>query len=100
MSEQKTYDQRVREIAEEMYNSHPEEVCFRWEGCARQHQSIEDFLPAAHIAVKYMAEEFEAGYNYACIPCDDPENGGPYIIFGQESRGLIPTPERKEAGEV
>lgn len=90
------YNQRVREIAEEMakelfpysygtkhlgdvdYNCHEEKV--------------KHYLPAARIAVKHMAE----------VLCTTLVGMGffePMVKQMLLDRGLVPTPERKEAGE-
>lgn len=87
------HDQHVRQIAEEM-------TALKLGVSIKEFKEIWDtdilhlrYLPAARIAVRHMADEVEA----ALIQCGWHQAG---IQDYLAERGLIPTPERKEAGEV
>ncbi|WP_346320946.1 hypothetical protein [Chitinophaga sp. YIM B06452] len=87
MSENKTYDQRVREITKKMakvYNPGS------WLG--EDEFLLKIYEPSARIAVDLMAEEVQFAMNPAWSKSEKTQ----YLLL----RGLIPTPERKEAGEV
>jgi hypothetical protein len=105
----KTYEARVRKIAEEfMMENNPliellKGHAEKSDGWWKYENELEIYMPAARIAVKHMADEFSQGYEAAVQMFGFELDDHGYAISLKDelvSRGLIPSPEQwKEAGE-
>lgn len=56
-----TYEEKLKKTAEELYNMSPDVKCFRWEGCAIQHNDVEAFIQLAAYCLKKQAEAYRMG---------------------------------------
>lgn len=100
------YEQRVREIAEEMANKMWPGLNFEGDLIRSRKNAIDHFIPAARIAVKHMAEEYINGYmsnfhgeNYDENPEEDKLIWESNARWEAKERGLIPPTEAEKEVE-
>ena len=102
---QARYEAKVREIAEEMAREEDTRIMGfdRWGSLhtsnpGYKRQLMEMYIPAARIAVKHMAEEYKAAYDYFYdFVYDITGDGGvgPDFTEGLQSRGLVPAKQEE-----